>query len=152
MSSRRWNMLHSSSTRTDKTQFSSLAWRAARALFLLAAVVVLATLLVPQAMARDVSAIKSIDMRTGIVTAVEKTTGRSFQFTVHDQALLKTLRVGQPVYADFDSSKVSIDGIEPCCNIITKFGPVDSAKFGPVDSAIPCCNITGMDASGTVAA
>jgi len=62
--------------------------------------------------------ITSIGARTGIVTAREKSTGRLFRFEVKDAELLKSLRVGQAVFADFGTSKVRINGLEPCCSIV----------------------------------
>jgi hypothetical protein len=56
----------------------------------------------------------------GLVTAKVETTGKSFQFQVTDPALMKTLRVGQQIYADFGTQKVSVDGAAACCNIATK--------------------------------
>jgi hypothetical protein len=55
-----------------------------------------------------------------MVTAVDKATGRSFQFSVRDTPLLKSLRPGQAVYADFAKGQVSVDpnGKTPCCNIV----------------------------------
>ncbi len=107
--------------------------RAARGLFILAGFLVFATLLVPRASAQAVGKpgtapigpccpIKSINAGTGIVTAVETATGRSFQFSVKDRALLKSLRVGQAVSADFNTSRVTISGIAPCCSITSLGG------------------------------
>jgi hypothetical protein len=62
--------------------------------------------------------ITAIDARTGIATARESATGRMFRFEVKDAALLKTLKVGQMIFADFGTSKVRISRAEPCCNII----------------------------------
>src|SRR5262245_15225184 len=77
----------------------------------------------------------------GIVTAKETATGRIFQFKVTDPALLKTLKVGQKVWADFGTKKVSVDGAVPCCNIL----PAASGGAGSprVDGRVPCCVITG---------
>jgi hypothetical protein len=62
--------------------------------------------------------ITALNLATGIVTAREGATGRTFRFEVKDAALLKSLKVGQAVFADFGSSKVRIHGVEPCCGII----------------------------------
>ena len=56
----------------------------------------------------------------GLVTAKDTATGKTFQFQVSDQALMKSLRVGQQIYADFGTQKVSVDGVAPCCNVTTK--------------------------------
>ena len=54
----------------------------------------------------------------GIVSARETATGRTFQFKVSAK-LLKGLKVGQAIYADFKTMKVSLnpDGAAPCCEI-----------------------------------
>src|SRR6266436_8835509 len=58
--------------------------------------------------------ITSIDTRAAVVTAQESATGRTFQFAVKDSLLLFTLKVGQPVSANFDSRQVSIGGGAAC--------------------------------------
>ncbi|HEY1240460.1 MAG TPA: hypothetical protein VGF16_07875 [Bryobacteraceae bacterium] len=82
--------------------------------------------------------ITGIDARTATVTAKETATGRSFTFKVPNSALLKSLKIGQSVYANFATSQVSVDGAAPCCSIAA----VSSAAAKP---AVPCCNITGID-------
>ena len=62
--------------------------------------------------------IQSVDPVNGIVTGKVGATGRTFRFEVKDAALLGTLKVGQRIWADFGTSKVRINGVEPCCNII----------------------------------
>ena len=42
--------------------------------------------------------------------ARETNGGHTFQFQVTDPALLRGLRVGAPVYANFDTKQVSLDG------------------------------------------
>jgi len=67
-------------------------------------------------------AITAIDLRTGLVTARVTATGRTFQFAVTDPALLKTLKLGQAVQADFRTMKVSLtlNPLEPCCGIVVR--------------------------------
>jgi Cu/Ag efflux protein CusF len=64
--------------------------------------------------------ISAIHMASGIVTGYEKSTGRKFQFKVVDTKLLFGLKVGQPVYANFKTMRVSVrsDGTTPCCPIL----------------------------------
>ncbi|PYM92433.1 MAG: hypothetical protein DME04_15440 [Candidatus Rokuibacteriota bacterium] len=62
--------------------------------------------------------ITSIDTGAAVVTAHESATGRAFQFAVKDSLLLFTLKVGQPVSANFDSKQVSIGGAV-CCTILS---------------------------------
>jgi hypothetical protein len=63
--------------------------------------------------------ITAIDARTGVVSAKETASGRSFQFKLDDAALLGTIKVGQAVDADFKTMKVTVRpaNSEPCCNI-----------------------------------
>ena len=82
----------------------------------------------------------SINAATAVVTAQDKA-GKSFQFSVQDAALLKRLRVGQSVSADFGTGKVTVHGIEPCCNIIKN----------EVTPGTPCCAITSIDAATGIA-
>lgn len=84
---------------------------ATSSLWLLAGFLVFVALLPPQASAANpCCAIKSIDARTGLVTAVERATGRRFAFSVRDHALLKSLRAGQAVFANFSNGQISFDG------------------------------------------
>lgn len=53
----------------------------------------------------------------GVVTARETASGRTFTFTARDRNLLRGMRVGQPVYANFDTRQVSLDGKTFCCAI-----------------------------------
>jgi Cu/Ag efflux protein CusF len=85
-------------------------------------------------------AIVAIDAATATVTAKDNT-GKTFQFTVSDAALLRSLRVGQSVFADFMKANVSLKYGEPCCNII-------KAAVKPQE---PCCNITAVDAATGIA-
>ena len=76
--------------------------------------------------------ITAIDVSSGIVTAKDKS-ARSFQFAVSNPALLRTLKVGQKVFADFSSGKVRVHGIDPCCNIVA----------GVQEES--CCSITALN-------
>ena len=104
--------------------------------------------------------ITSINAATGVVTAQEKATGRSFQFQVSNSALLKSLKAGQPVWANFSTQKVSVDGAQPCCSIVSlgKVGGVGNTAAGQNlgNAANPgdaCCNITSINpATGVVRA
>ncbi len=84
--------------------------------------------LAPRAEAAEpVSAkITAINAKTGLVTAKEIKTGKTFQFKVNPSEpvnvakLLKSLKVGQKVFSDFTKGVVSVspDGTEPCCEIV----------------------------------
>ena len=54
--------------------------------------------------------VTAVDSRTGLVTGKETATGRMFQFQAGNAALLKSLRPGTPVYANFTAKQVSLDG------------------------------------------
>ncbi len=56
--------------------------------------------------------------KSGQITAQETRGTRTFQFQVADPSLLRGLRVGAPVYANFDTKQVSLDGKKPCCKIL----------------------------------
>ena len=90
--------------------------------------------------------IQSVDTRTGIVTAIDRATGQSFQFQVTNPAQLQVLRPGQPVYGNAASGRVGLTQAEPCCTVVGRgaatgaaapIGPVDggraAAPVGPVD-------------------
>jgi len=56
--------------------------------------------------------------KNGEITARETNGARTFQFQVADPALRSKLRVGSPVYANFDTKQVSLDGKKSCCTIL----------------------------------
>jgi hypothetical protein len=69
--------------------------------------------------------VTAIDGRAGVVTAKLKTATsgvRAIQFKPNDPKALKTLKVGQAVYANLAANKVSLrpDYIDPCCAIIAR--------------------------------
>ena len=78
----------------------------------------------------------------GLVTAQETGGARVFQFRVNDKALLSSLHVGQAIHADFATQKVSVDGLTPCCTIVS--GPAAAAMSTAAPPEAPCCNITGI--------
>ena len=58
----------------------------------------------------------TINVRTGMATARDKASGRTFQFKI--QGAASKLKSGDAIYANFATRKVSVDGAQPCCNII----------------------------------
>ena len=60
--------------------------------------------------------ITAIDARTGIVAARDLASGRVFQFSA-SAAVLRTIRVGQSIYADYTKKSVSLVPGTPCCTI-----------------------------------
>src|SRR5438552_18091229 len=72
---------------------------------------------VPQANAVEPCCnICKIDACTGVVTAQDRTTGHTFQFTA-SPAVLQKMKVGQGVYANYKTNQVSLNNRGPCCNI-----------------------------------
>jgi len=55
--------------------------------------------------------------KDGVITAKETKGTRTFQFQVADPAQRRQLRVGAPVYANFSTKQVSLDGKKACCTI-----------------------------------
>jgi hypothetical protein len=84
--------------------------------------------------------VTAIDVRTGTATAIETATGRTFEFHVPNPRLFATVRVGTPVYANFSTKQVSLDGKTPCGEI-TQINPAPPrggvAKVAPPASAAP---------------
>ena len=75
--------------------------------------------LVPRALAvNPCCAITAIDQGTGIVTARENASGKTFQFKASADTL-KTLHVGQSIDADFNGGRVGPPGEAPCCGIVS---------------------------------
>ncbi|HLG29909.1 MAG TPA: hypothetical protein VI387_06815 [Candidatus Brocadiales bacterium] len=62
--------------------------------------------------------ISTINLKSGLVTSTETTSGKVFHFKVSDQKLLKNLKIGDKVSADFNGGKVAVLGLSPCCNIV----------------------------------
>lgn len=78
-------------------------------------------LLIPRAVAsaQACCSVTSIDQRSGVVSAKESATGRAFQFTFGAGKLVGSLRLGQPVYANFKTNQVSLDGKTVCCSVLS---------------------------------
>jgi len=71
--------------------------------------------------------------KNGQITAKETNGARTFQFQVADPALRSKLRVGSPVYANFDTKQVSLDGKKPCCKILN----ISTAAKQPMPGTTP---------------
>ncbi|MGH7381035.1 MAG: hypothetical protein ACREKR_02225 [Candidatus Methylomirabilales bacterium] len=134
---------------TDRKTFSMLVWIAVVGVI---GVAVLAPVL-PVSAGTPCCSVTAVDAQTGTVTAKEAARGKTFQFQVADAALLKTLKVGQKIWADFGTQKVSVDGISPCCSIVSVGGvPVGGAKLPDVRQPTvhgggPCCAVVAVDAA-----
>lgn len=69
--------------------------------------------------------ITAISLSNRLVSAKEEATGREFQFQVTDAKLLRSLSLGQSVYANFATRLVSLGGRSACCPIV---GPPGAAR------------------------
>jgi hypothetical protein len=71
----------------------------------------------------------------GIVTARETATGFTFRFQVKDRRVRVTLKIGQPVWADFAAKTVKLKAtdVQPCCAIVSTPPPPSPA---PAASAL----------------
>lgn len=76
--------------------------------------------------------VTAIDSGSGIVTAKENATSRTFEFRVTNAALLATLHPGSPVYANFTAKQVSLDGNTACCPITS--GPSAPKPMAPANA------------------
>jgi hypothetical protein len=100
--------------------------------------------------------VTGVNAKTGMVTAKETSTGRTFQFKT-SAALLKTLSAGSPIYANFSTKQVSVNGVAPCCSIVSlsaagpvatpsKIAPASATLAGPASSTV---NSSASMSSGT---
>jgi Cu/Ag efflux protein CusF len=91
-------------------------------------------------------AITAIDAARGLVTARDASSGQTFQFEVDSRRLLAGLKVGQKVYADFATKKVSIYQGDPCCQIIS-LSDTGAGGLPAPDYGTPCCDVIALDAA-----
>ena len=100
------------------------------------------------------ASVTSVDARTGVVTAKVNASGQQFEFTLSNAAQVKTLRIGQPVYANFTTKQVSLDGQHVAGQIISvgavprpKGAGAPGAQSVPGPDKAPtaaCCVITAL--------
>ncbi len=64
--------------------------------------------------------ITTIDMKTGIVTAKNLTTGATFEFKLGNAAQLKGIKVGEQVSTDLQTGKVTVHSFQPVDGILLK--------------------------------
>lgn len=83
--------------------------------------------------------ITSVNQQTGIATARVNATGQVFQFRVTDSNLLRSLKTSQGVYANFKTLQVSVNGANPCCQIVSEAGSAPQAAA----SILPGGNMPG---------
>lgn len=87
-------------------------------------------------------AITEIGLADGIVTAKVNATSQGFEFKVMNKVLLQSLKVGQGVYANFKAQQVSLDGVTPCCQIVT-LGAAKPAPVPPTTRPTPSGQVPG---------
>ncbi|MGH7639025.1 MAG: hypothetical protein ACREOK_15350 [Gemmatimonadaceae bacterium] len=65
-------------------------------------------------------AIVRIDSSRSVVTGRELATGFTFTFEVKARRTLRTLKVGNPIWADFTRKTVTLNArdVRPCCTIL----------------------------------
>lgn len=97
-----------------------------RMLLLVAALLFLCVVSRPQV--KPCCAITALDPRAATVTAKENGTSRTFVFKVPDAKLFATVHVGTPVYANFSTKQVSLDGRSVCCQIIRTNTPSAASR------------------------
>ena len=87
----------------------------------------------PAAAVTPCCSVQAVDTRTGIVTAIDRATGQSFQFQVTNPAQLQGLRPGQPVYGNAASGRVGLTQQSPCCTVVGRGAAAGAAR--PAGSA-----------------
>ncbi len=120
-------------TRTIHSQDTNHArprWSLGTLAVLVALSILAAALALPAKAAEPNSRITAIDSRTGLITAKELASGRTFQFSVTDAATLKRFQVGQPLEADFAAQMVSILGTLSRYKIVSGRGSVPGREVG----------------------
>ena len=84
------------------------------------AIVAALLLVLPERAAPQAAAcctLTAVDAQTGTATARDKASGNVFEFRARTPAMLASARVGQPVHANFQTNRVSLDGRVVCCTI-----------------------------------
>jgi hypothetical protein len=67
--------------------------------------------------------VTSLDPAKNLVTARENANDRVFSFSVPDKLEMERIRKGQPVYANFKTREVSLNGTSSCCKIVQLGAP-----------------------------
>ena len=77
-------------------------------------------------------AIVRVEASKSLVTARETATGFTFRFTLKSKRLLATLKIGQPVWADFAAKTVKLKAtdVQPCCAIVETPPPPEPGTLG----------------------
>ena len=75
--------------------------------------------------------VTAIDSRTSIVTAKENANGRTFEFQVPNPRLMAQIHPGTPIYVNFSTKQVSLNGDAMCCTMISNSAPPAAAAHAP---------------------
>src|SRR6476469_1610477 len=117
----------------------------AKRLAVLAMAMSFGAMFAPRARAADPCCqITNVDSRSGVVTAQDRNTGHTFQFTASPNVLQK-LKLGQGVFANFKTNQVSLNNIAPCCEITNSGGETATRSAPNPNNVQPCCEITQID-------
>jgi hypothetical protein len=109
-------------------------WRLALRIASFALMTLALIALAGRAQVKPCCAITALDARAATATAKENGTSRTFVFKVTDAKLFATIRVGTPVYANFSTKQVSLDGKSVCCQIIRTNTPSAASRQLPCSS------------------
>jgi hypothetical protein len=86
--------------------------------------VVLAFILaVPTSASEPCCKVTTIDLNTGLVTALEPSTRRLVTFRVVDRPILQTLKPGRPIFVNFKTLQVFLNEHRACCAILRLSSP-----------------------------
>jgi hypothetical protein len=64
--------------------------------------------------------ITTIDMKTGIVTAKNTSTGETFEFKLGNSAQIRNIKIGDQVSTDFQTREVTVHSFQPVDGILLK--------------------------------
>ena len=80
-----------------------------------------------------------IETPKSLVTARETATGFTFRFTVKNRRVLTTLKIGQPVWADFAAKTVKLKATDTtaCCGIVETPPTQDTDSLGSAPRVAP---------------
>src|SRR6266849_7215764 len=93
-------------------------------------------LAVPTSASEPCCKVTTIDLKTGLVTALEPSSRQLVTFRVVDRTMLRTLKPGRPIFVNFKTLQVFVDEHRACCAILRlsspgKTPPATSQKQSP---------------------
>jgi hypothetical protein len=81
--------------------------------------------------------VTAIGSPAGVVTAKDNATGRTFEFQAPSTKVMPQIHVGMPVYANFSTMQVSLNGTADCCKIISISPPPAAVAPAPATKPAP---------------